>query len=157
MSKRLLLIIPVFVLAALPAFGATPMVVDRGPGVPSFQYRDAQALQAPPVNTPQPDGVERRPDCDNVPHYPYPTYHNPYYTGVSGREMLSGAMDWVVQLPMNIVDRVSTFVDRRVFSHRGAPNAPAPAAAITPMAPTAAPGISATAPTTPASDEQLLQ
>ncbi len=49
------------------------------------------------------------------PQYPYSQYHNPYYTGVSGREIFSDAADWIIKLPFSIMDRVSNIVDYRFF------------------------------------------
>jgi hypothetical protein len=54
------------------------------------------------------------------PTYPYPPYHNPYYTGRSAGNVLSGLIDWIVGLPTNAMNRFSNFMDDKVF-----PTAPA--------------------------------
>ena len=64
-------------------------------------------------------GYPRNPYFEQ-PTYPYPPYHNPYYTGRSAGNVLSGLIDWIVGLPTNVMNRFSNFMDEKVF-----PTAPA--------------------------------
>lgn len=64
-------------------------------------------------------GYPRNPYFEQ-PAYPYPPYHNPYYTGRSAGNVLSGLIDWIVGLPTNVMNRFSNFMDDKVF-----PTAPA--------------------------------
>lgn len=54
-------------------------------------------------------------DATGWPNYPYPQYHNPYYGGVSTRDMVSGTIEWLVTLPSTVMDRFSGFMDRNFF------------------------------------------
>jgi hypothetical protein len=72
------------------------------------------------------------------PQYPYPPYHNPYYTGASGREVFSDAADWITKLPFSIMDRLSNLWDSRRFPRipathgGGAPQPDSGAGAVSP-------------------------
>lgn len=66
-------------------------------------------------------------DASGWPVYPYPDYHNPFYSGNSPRDLFSGTLDWIVALPTTVMDKVSNFLDRKVF-----PQAPATHGARTP-------------------------
>lgn len=70
------------------------------------------------------------------PHYPYPPYPNPFYDGsTTPQNTLAGGMDWLRELPSNVVQRFSTFVDTHLFPKRAATHgaatceSPAPPAA----------------------------
>ncbi|MEI8182895.1 MAG: hypothetical protein WCG29_09340 [Desulfomonile sp.] len=54
-------------------------------------------------------------DATGWPNYPYPQYHNPYYGGISTRDLVSGTLEWLVSLPSTVFDRFSGFVDRNFF------------------------------------------
>ncbi len=57
---------------------------------------------------------------DNYPQYPSPQYHNPFFDGMSPRNVLSNTLEWFFSLPANVMERMSNFVDNNVF-----PQAPA--------------------------------
>jgi len=68
----------------------------------------------PPMN--QPGGeASLSTDPSGWPVYPYPQYHNPYYRSSSPRDIFSGTVDWLVSFPTTLMDRVSNFLDRKVF------------------------------------------
>ncbi|MBM4327739.1 MAG: hypothetical protein FJ118_11315 [Deltaproteobacteria bacterium] len=54
------------------------------------------------------------------PNYPYPRHHNPYYDELNPRIAISNALEWLIALPSNFMDRVSNFIDGQLF-----PEAPA--------------------------------
>ncbi|MGC8907045.1 MAG: hypothetical protein ACP5M0_06335 [Desulfomonilaceae bacterium] len=74
---------------------------------------------APPVpNTPQgsiPNEVSNPVDASGWPVYPYPSYHNPFYSENSARDLFSGTVDWIIGFPTTVMDRLSNFLDRKVF------------------------------------------
>jgi hypothetical protein len=65
---------------------------------------------APNYQKPAPGGQA---NCG--PQYPYSPYHNPYYTGGSGREVFTDAADWITKLPFSIMDRLTNLWDNRRF------------------------------------------
>ncbi len=54
------------------------------------------------------------------PNYPYPPYHNPYYDGGTPGNLLSGAIDWVLEFPSSAWDRFSEFLDSKLFPNSAA-------------------------------------
>lgn len=54
-------------------------------------------------------------DASGWPVYPYPSYHNPYYSENSPRDLFSGTVDWIVGFPSTVMDSLSNFLDRKVF------------------------------------------
>jgi hypothetical protein len=60
------------------------------------------------------------------PNYPYPQYNNPYYDGGSPGNMVSGAIDWALSFPSSAWDRLSEFLDNKVFPRAAATYGGAP-------------------------------
>ncbi len=83
------------------------------------------------------------------PTYPYPQYHNPYYDSAhQARSFVSGTIDWLFNLPSDLVDRFSNYMDGTFFpptpatsgsqqgSHvSGTPNPPGQAPGPVPLSP----------------------
>lgn len=71
---------------------------------------------SPPLYSPQPthQGTAAQ---DGYPQYPYPQYHNPYYSvgSVNAKDLVSYAVDWLFTLPSNIAEQLSNIVDNRFF------------------------------------------
>jgi hypothetical protein len=82
-------------------------------------YSSSNQSAAPPVpNTPQgsiPNDVSAPVDASGWPVYPYPSYHNPFYTENAARDLFSGTVDWIIGFPTTVMDRLSNFLDRKVF------------------------------------------
>lgn len=97
-----------------------PVLLAQATGQPPIPYPPVQgeygALPQPPSGYHSPavqnDGET---DSSGWPNYPYPPYHNPYYQGVSPRDMFSGTLDWLLAFPSTVMERVSGFMDRSFF------------------------------------------
>lgn len=87
------------------------------PGQPLSQQSPSYPVQpSGQLPTTQPAGeASLGSDASGWPAYPYPEYHNPYYRGSSPRDIFSGTVDWLVTFPTTLMDRVSNFLDRKVF------------------------------------------
>ncbi len=85
----------------------------------SQSYSSSNPSSAPPVpNAPQgsiSSDASMPVDSSGWPVYPYPSYHNPFYSENSARDLFSGTVDWIIGFPSTVMDRVSNFLDRKVF------------------------------------------
>lgn len=76
----------------------------------------ASARQPAPSDTPQgklssrPSEQNPNPTDPAYPRYPYPPYRNPFYTEVSPKKIVAGAVDWILNLPTYVVNGVSSAV-----------------------------------------------
>jgi hypothetical protein len=93
---------------------------------PGPQYYDNTAPARSMGESPKPEQQRNisadETASDDWPRYPYPRHRNPYYTGRTSRELLTGTLDELFSLPFALYHRVSGLMDRRIFSKRaGAP------------------------------------
>ena len=114
-----------------PAFA--PAGVGRGMSAPQGTYApQGYGVRPQPGYQDQYSGSQA--GAGQWPYYPYPPYHNPYYNQrMNARQALSGTIDWFFALPSNLMDRVSGFLDGRIFPQmpasqgaRQAPQRPVP-------------------------------
>jgi hypothetical protein len=96
--------------ALYPASTLSSTGQPQNQGVPQY---GGLAQPVPQNQPPQPVNARQ----DHYPQYPYPPYHNPYYSGngMSAKKMLSHTIDWFLSLPSNLADQISSFVDNRFF------------------------------------------
>ncbi len=100
--------------------GAGSIGPNYGPPPPDQSDGSVRQIQQQPVQPgPRPayqprQGVPRT-GYAGQPTYPYSPHHNPYYSGRSAGNVLSGLIDWIVGFPTNAMDRFSNFMDERVF------------------------------------------
>jgi hypothetical protein len=62
------------------------------------------------------------PSPEAQPSYPYGPFHNPYYGPADSGRAMAGYVDWVLNLPSNLLGRVSNILDRKVFPATPATN-----------------------------------
>ena len=94
-------------------------VTPQGPATNAAVVGPQSGQTQSTVETSQPVHPQTEGNPSGWPNYAYPPYHNPYYYGGTGN-LLSGAIDWVLEFPSSAWDRFSEFLDRRLF-----PNSPA--------------------------------
>ena len=85
----------------------------------------------PPVSSTAPNTLcasqsEPSQNAGAWPNYPYPQYNNPYYDGGSPGNMVSGAIDWALSFPASAWDKLSEFLDSKVFPRAAATYGGAP-------------------------------
>ncbi len=104
-------------LPPLPSPGPVPVPQGAGLGSPYTGSPQAYGTTVQPHGgyQVQPGQPDLGTDSSGWPNYPYPQYHNPYYEGVSPRDMFSGTVDWFFALPSTVMDRFSGFMDRNFF------------------------------------------
>lgn len=87
-----------------------------------YVYPTQPVPQAPPAYSPNRGAVpmQQAPGYSGYtqvpePSYPYPPHHNPYYQGVSPKDLLANTIEWVLSLPATVMGRVSNFMDDNFF------------------------------------------
>ncbi len=126
-SKRVALVIIGLFLVSSASYGwdnlrttntASGVAPSQSLGRPNAYSAANQPLPPPVPNSPSPASPnnETMPsDASGWPVYPYPEYHNPFYSGTSPRDLFSGTVEWIVGLPSAVMDNLSNFLDRKVF------------------------------------------
>lgn len=89
-----------------PPYPASPGTA-QAPQTPGF----SRYGQAPSPQTPGYSGYGQAPS----PAYPYPPHHNPYYDGVSPKDMLANTIEWVLSFPSTVMGHFSNFLDDNLF------------------------------------------
>lgn len=92
-------------------------------------YTNPQGYQQPTAEAYPP------PNQSPYPNYPYPPYHNPYYNGMSPKNMLSNTIDWLLALPSTVAGNFSNILDSRVFPAQPAGSGGRPPHTVQPSAP----------------------
>jgi hypothetical protein len=112
--------------------------VSNSPGASAYDPQRAGTpapgtmLSRPPTSyRPQENSAGVRVEENDFPRYPYPPYPNPYYEGLTSRNVLNEGLDWFWGVSSHLADRVSNFVDTGIFpkrpaTHGGGPQIPNP-------------------------------
>lgn len=144
--------------STLPPLSGTGYAPQRPPSMPP------QAPAATPPGSPYTQRIPGEVIAQDPaePHYPYPPYPNPFYDGGTRQNPLYEGMDWLRELPSQVVQRVNTFLDTTLFPKRAAthggatPPTPSPPASNQslprPFAPQAQPPQAPQAPQAPLPD-----
>jgi hypothetical protein len=126
-TKRIIVLLALLTFAVSAyAWENPPPRNNSNPGTVSQGNDQVQPLaQQPPFHPVGPSGqtpvsapardANAGTDATGWPVYPYPQYHNPHYGGSSPRDIFSGTVDWLIGFPSTLMDRVSNFLDRKVF------------------------------------------
>jgi hypothetical protein len=126
---RLAIILLALLWCVGPAICAAPQtypVPEQVQSMPSMQ--PTQPMQPPPAPAPdsqmQPEKyapadsqiqMQKYAPAPPGPQYPYPPYHNPYYTGSSGKDLFSDTIDFFAKMPYAVMHRLSDLVNKRVY------------------------------------------
>ncbi len=112
---------------SVEAWQIQPTLQGQGPSLnkqPAYSSGPTQAAEPQPY--PRPDAQTTvRPSYSEpaapqnvdpeMPHYPYPKYHNPYYDGTPPGSLVSDALQWLMDLPAGAMEKFSNFMDSRFF------------------------------------------
>ncbi len=117
----------VMVESSVGAWQIQPTLQGQAPAMnkqPGYSSSPAQTTQPQPY--PRPDaqatgrqtfpepGAHQAADPD-MPCYPYPKYHNPYYDGAPPGSVISDVIQWLMDLPSGAMEKLSDLVDSRLF------------------------------------------
>jgi hypothetical protein len=122
-----LLAILVILEGSVGAWQNQPVVQERSPA-PNKQstYGSGPGQIIPPQPYGRPDGLlpgqqsQTAPGAlqtgdPDMPSYPYPKYHNPYYDGTEPGSVISEMFQWLREIQSGVMERVSNIIDSRFF------------------------------------------
>jgi hypothetical protein len=113
--------------SSVGAWQVQPSLQGQGPALnkqPGYSSTPAPVAQPQPY--PRPDaqatgrqtlpetGAHQAVDPD-MPCYPYPKYHNPYYDGTQPGSVMSDVLQWLMELPSGVMEKFSNLMDSRFF------------------------------------------